>query len=504
LSIRGYCFAHYPKLFSFTQLELVGWFGALKVAFVNAAPNESIEEREGRKAIASFPPLGILYLASVLEQAGIRVSVLDQSAVGYGATETLRWLKKENPDVVGFSSLVSSGRMAGFLSRGIKEINPNTVTLIGNHYATFNPERILKKYSSIDIVVRGEAEETIVDLINCLHTGVDLTRVNGIAFRKDGKTILTHERSLLRDLDLLPFPNRQLLDAEYHCVVAGVNIAPKKFTSVLSSRGCSYSCRFCNCTALGRNFWRPRSATNTLDELLQLESDGYRQLIFVDDNFTSNPKRVIELCRGMRKEKLGMEWIAEGRVDVGSLEMFSEMVAAGLRVLYFGIENANKRLLNYYNKKATPEQAEKAVRTARKAGVDIIVGSFVIGAQDETREEIQNTIDFAKRIPLDIPQFNILCAYPGNDIWNEFVGKGLLDEEKYWEIGVNVSDIAPNAVPLEEIRKMLNKAFSSYVVRPNFLFAQLARTIKSRYRLNMALNSLSQTAAIRENLQKVT
>ena len=115
------------------------------------------------------------------------------------------------------------------------------------------------------------------------------------------------------------------------------------------------------------------------------------------------------------------------------------------------------------------------MRAARKAGVDIIVGSFVIGASDETREEIQNTIDFAKRIPLDIPQFNILCAYPGNDLWEEFVEKGVLDVEKYWEIGVNLSNVVATAVPLEEIRQMLNKAFSSFVMRPKFLFAQAAR-----------------------------
>ena len=180
--------------------------------------------------------------------------------------------------------------------------------------------------------------------------------------------------------------------------------------------------------------------------------------------------------------------------------MFSEMVAAGLRVMYFGIENANQRLLDYYNKKTTPENAEKAVRAARKAGVDIIVGSFVIGASDETREEIQNTIDFAKRIPIDIPQFNILCAYPGSEIWNEFVENGLLDEEKYWETGVNLSNVAPNAVPFEEIRQMLNKAFSSFVMRPRFLFAQAARTIKSSYRLNMVLNNLNQQKNIRKNL----
>ena len=271
-----------------------------------------------RKAIASFPPLGILYLASVLEQEGIEVSVLDQPAMGYSVSETVRWLEKKDPDVVGFSALASSGHIAGLLSRKIKEKNPDIVTLIGNHYATFYAERILRTHPSIDIVVRGEAEETIVDLAKHLNSGDDLTQVNGIAFRKEGKIILTPERSLLKNLDSLPFPNRKLLSAEYHCRIANVNVSPKKFTSIISSRGCSYSCRFCNCAAIARNSWRARSAMNTLEELRHLESEGYKQLLFVDDNFTLNPTRVIELCRGIRKEKLDIEWIAEGRVDVRS------------------------------------------------------------------------------------------------------------------------------------------------------------------------------------------
>jgi radical SAM superfamily enzyme YgiQ (UPF0313 family) len=172
--------------------------------------------------------------------------------------------------------------------------------------------------------------------------------------------------------------------------------------------------------------------------------------------------------------------------------------------MYFGIENANQRLLDYYNKKATPEQAEKAVRTARKAGVDIIVGSFVIGASDETREEIQKTIDFAKRIPLDIPQFNILCAYPGNDLWEEFVEKGVLDVEKYWEVGVNLSNVVATAVPLEEIKQMLNKAFSSFIMRPKFLFTQTAKTMKSRYRMNMILNNINRAINVGKDLHDLT
>jgi anaerobic magnesium-protoporphyrin IX monomethyl ester cyclase len=475
----------------------------LKFCFVNAAPNEGIDEREGRKSVASFPPLGIVYLATILSEAGVDVSVLDQAAMGFSASKTVRWVEKENPDVIGFSALASSGRMATLLSSRVKETNPNVTTLVGNHYATFNAERILKKYPAMDIVVRGEAEETIVELARRLENGDDLNQVRGITFRNEKGITSTPDQPLVKDLDKLPFPNRKLLCADYHSLIAGANIAPKKFTGVISSRGCTFGCRFCSCTTLTHNVWRARTAENTLDELQQLEGDGYRQLVFVDDNFTLNPKRVIDLCRGMRREKLDLEWICEGRVDNCSFEMFREMVAAGLRVLYLGIENANQRILDYYNKKITPKQAETAVRTARKAGVDVIVGSFIIGAPDETRSEIQSTIEFAKRVPLDLAQFNILGAHPGNDIWNEFVGKGLLNADEYWETGIAVSEIAPAAVPLDEVRRVVNKAFFRQVTRPRFLAGQFARTVKSPYRMNVLLSNLSRISGINEDLHNV-
>jgi radical SAM superfamily enzyme YgiQ (UPF0313 family) len=475
----------------------------LKYCFINAAPNEGIDEREGKKSIASFPPLGVLYLATMLEQVGVDVAVLDQAAMGYTISDVLNWVEKENPDVVGFSALASSGRMAALLSSKVKNRNPNITTMIGNHYATFNAERILRKYPSVDIVVRGEAEETIVEFAKCKRHEGDLKQVKGLAFRNANGITLTPDQPLVKDLNALPFPNRKLLRSEYHSLMAGANIAPKKFTALLSSRGCAFGCRFCSCTTLTYNVWRARSAENTLKELKQLADEGYKQLVFVDDAFTLNPRRVIELCRGMRREKLDFEWICEGRVDSCSFEMLREMVAAGLKVLYFGIENANQRILDYYNKKITPRQAEIAVKTARKAGVDVIVGSFIMGAADETRAEIQNTINFAKRVPIDIPQFSILGAHPGNEIWNEFVANGLLNADEHWETGVAVAEISPTAVPLDEIKQVINKAFFDNITRPRFLLGQLARTIKSPYRMRVALHNLSRLNGITEDLHEV-
>lgn len=476
----------------------------MKFSLINANPNCDIDDREGEKSIAAFPPLGLLCLASVLKKEDFEVSILDQPAQGLSLKETLNWIKRENPDVVGFSTLTSSGRNAALISEKAKENNPNLIVVFGNHHATFNASRILRKYPSVDIIVRGEGEKTIVKLANCLENNRNLEDVRGISFRENREVISTPDQTLIEDLDSLPFPERNLIDVDYHCIIAGANVAPKKFTSIISSRGCAYGCRFCSCAKLAMNKWRYRSANSTLDELQILANDGYKQLIFVDDSFTMNPKRVKQICKGIKKEKMDIEWICEGRVDNCSYDMLRDMVTAGCKVLYFGIENANQRILNYYNKQITPRQSEKAVKKARKAGIDVIIGSFVLGAPDETREEIQNTIKFSNRIPIDLPQYNILGAHPGNDIWSEFVSKGFIDPDKYWESGIAVCDVYPEAkVSREEIMRFMHDGFFKRIANPTFLIDQAAKTMKSSFRFNIIVKNIIRLNQIRKLVEKV-
>ena len=473
----------------------------MKVCLVSSGSNNNPDSYTTVKAIAAFPPLGLLYLGASLEEKGVEVSVLDQAGQGFTVDQTVDWVLKQNPDVLGFSTLTTSGITSAQTSEKVKQKNPNIKTVMGNHHATFNAERILKQYQSVDIVIRGEGEQTFSQLIDSLNKSKDLSKLKGITYRK-GETIVSNEdQPLIEDLDAVPFPDRKLLDVEYHCMIAGANAAPKKFTSVLSSRGCTYHCRFCNCAGIARNKWRSRSAENTIKELCELESEGYKQVLFVDDSFTLNPKRALEICRGIRKEKLDLQWICEGRVDNCSRELFQEMSKAGLKILYFGIESANQRILDYYHKTITPQKSENAVRTARKAGVDVIVGSFVVGAPDETRAEIQNTINFAKRMPIDLPQFGVLAAYPGNDIWREMQTKGYINENEYWETGVSVSQVCPTAVPEVEIKEMINQAFFDFVKRPKYLLHALFKTIKSSYRRNVISSNINRLSEIKEEFR---
>jgi radical SAM superfamily enzyme YgiQ (UPF0313 family) len=470
----------------------------MKVSFINPRPNEL-----HTTMLNSSPPLGILYIASMLRNAGIEVSALDQGSGAYSMKQVVDWIMKENPDILGFSTLLSSSFTAPKIAKEIKKKNPNIVILFGNHHATFNAERILLKYPYVDIVVRGEGEQTCFELVNCLSEKKCLKEVLGITFRLNNQIISNPDRPLLNDIDSLPFPERDLLQDEYHNTTIGIKVAPKKFTSVLSSRGCPFKCRFCSCTNFTHNLWRSRSIPNILEELHFLVSQGYKQIMFVDDNFTLNQKRVIELCHRMRKEKIDLEWICEGRVNQSSYIMFQEMVKAGCRMMYFGIESASQKVLDYYNKGINPKQTERAVANARKAGVDVIVGSLIIGAPNETKDDIDKTLRFTQRLKIDIPQINILEVFPGNAIWEEFINKGLLNEEKYWETGVCIPEIYPNAVPLNELWQILHNYYKSYLRRPQYILKQILLTMRSLYRLNVVFNNISRTKTIVDSINNL-
>jgi len=476
----------------------------MKFSFINPGPNPELPIEDVKKMVGAAPPLGMLYIATYLRKNGVEISIIDEAAQGYSLKDTVDWVKKEDPDILGFSTCSSSGRKAALLAEKVKQENPNVNVVFGNFFATFNAERILRKYPFVDFIVRGEGEQTSLELAKCLEKGGDLKQVLGINFRNNSQIVSTPDRELIKDIDSLPFPDRKLLDVEYHNTTAGVVVAPKKFSNFVTSRGCVYRCRFCGCRRLARTLWRARSVDNIMEEMHLLSSQGYKQFMFVDDNFTLNPKRVIKLCRRLKNEKVDIEFFAEGRVDHCPQEMLQEMVRANCKMIYFGIENGTQKVLDYYDKQITPQQAMDAVKRARNVGIDVIVASFIVGAPHETRQEIWNTIKFAQKLQVDIPQFNILATFPGTDIWEELKTLGLVDEEKHWEIGVMVSEVSPDTVPAKEIEQMIHDGYQQFFIRPDYIVKQLAKIAKSSYRLNVLINNLKRAEAVADGIKMVT
>ncbi len=477
---------------------------SMKFSFINPGPNPELPIEDVKKMVGAAPPLGMLYIATYLRENGVDTSIIDEAVQGYSLKETVDWVKKENPDILGFSTCSATGRKAALIAEKVKQENPNVLVTFGNFFATFNAERILKKYPFVDYIIRGEGEHTSLELVKCLEQDGDLKKVLGINFRNNGNIISTDDRPLIKDVDSLPFPDRELLDVDYHNTTAGIVVAPKKFSSFVTSRGCVFRCRFCGCRRLARNLWRSRSVDNIMEELHILSSQGYKQFLFVDDNFTLNTKRVIKLCNRLRKEKVDIEFFAEGRVDNCPRDMLQEMSRANCRMMYFGIENGTQKVLDYYDKQTTPQQAVVALKKAKKAGIDVTVASFILGAPHETRQEIWDTLKFAQKIEADIPQFNILATFPGTDIWEELKMQGLVDEEQHWETGVMVSEVSPDAVPAKEIEQMIHEGYQRFFIRPDYIVKQLLRIGTSSYRFNVLLNNLKRAQTVAESVKTVT
>ena len=154
--------------------------------------------------------------------------------------------------------------------------------------------------------------------------------------------------------------------------------------------------------------------------------------------------------------------------------------------------------------RTTTQQAVDALKAAKKAGIDVTVASFILGAPHETRQEILNTLKYAQKIEADIPQFNILATFPGTDIWEELKMQGLIDEEKHWETGVLVSEVSPDAVPAKEIEQMIHDGYQRFFIRPEYIVKQLLRIGTSSYRFNVLLNNLKRATTVAEGIRDVT
>jgi len=428
-----------------------------------------------------FPPMGILYLATYLSENNFDVSILDQFARGYSINKTLKWIKREDPDILGFSTITTAGTgiTSAIIAKKVKEeINPNVKILFGNYHATFNDYRILKKYSFIDACVRGEGEKSLLEIAEKLEKGQGFEDIRGVTYRNNERIIRNNDRPLIENINELPFPNRKLLgNVEYKSEVEGLDIALGKFTSAASSRGCSFKCTFCSSSKFW-NKWRPRSPENIVQELSILENQGYQDLIWVDDNFTINKKRLMKLSNLVRKEKIDLNWMAEGRVTQSSRELLTAMKLMGCKILSYGVESGSQRILDYYNKKINLNQVYNAIKNSKKVGIDIILANFIVGAPIETREEIIETLNLSLKLDIDFPQFHILGIIPGNWIWDQMVKEKRIDPDECWEVGTAVLSI-----PLSEIMARIRATYRKFMQRPSYISRQILKTLRSRYRL---------------------
>ena len=413
-----------------------------------------------------YPPLGLLYIASYLKKSdlAVDVTVMDSNILDWHYDDFEGYFKKERPDLVGLGSFTPSIFDVFSTLELIKKCLPDTITVVGGTHTTLYPEETIAN-KDVDFVVAGEGEIVFKKLVEKLiNEREDFNEIEGVSYKNDGKVFLSEKRAFIKDLDILPHPDRTLLDfSRYTCVVGKQAV----LATVMSTRGCPNKCTYCNSPSSG---YRYRSAANIIDELEDIRKLGINEILFFDDLFNLNKKNVFELCRIMKEREMKFSWSFRGTI-AGVDDKFLKIIKdAGCERIQFGIETSTDEALRKLKKKLTVEKIINVVNLCKENKVTT-VGNFLIGLPDDTEEAIQHTFDFAESLPLDYVQYSVLIPYPGTEVYEEGLRTGFFSNDFWREFARKpVKDFEPKVfdqnVSRDRLFELMKKGFKSFYFRP--------------------------------------
>jgi anaerobic magnesium-protoporphyrin IX monomethyl ester cyclase len=382
-----------------------------------------------------YPPLGLCYLKSPLVADGHTVRVVDGEASGLSLPQILALVEDFKADMVGIQVVSPLWETAKTMAAAIKE-RFGIPIMAGGPHMTLTAMESMREAPAIDYVVTSEAEDSTRDLVRALFQGNsnDIDKVPGLLYRTaSGEIRTTPPRTLRADVDHLLFPDRSDLDhSKYLFSVPGAGI--RRFTTLITSRGCPYNCTFCTEPLMYGRTTRFRSATNVVDEIQEFhDKHQINHFIFVDDTLTTRKERIMDMCAQLKERKLDITWEGWTHVNTVSPDLLKVMHSAGLRRLSFGIESGNAEVLKSLQKNSTLPRVRDAYRWAKEAGIETR-GSVILGLPGDTRESVQETIDFVVNLKeCDHAYFNIAMPYPGTEIRRQALageaGVRLLTEE---------------------------------------------------------------------------
>ena len=416
---------------------------------------------DNRVKIMAFPPLGIETLAPVVRQHGHRVRMFDTCHPRMKMVDIIRAMDEEQPNVIALSFLSTTTYPdAKTMAAELKSAAPDIPIIMGGVFASMNAEYILKDCPQDDCIGVGEGEELLPDYLDNMN---DPGSVAGLVWRDGNRVITNLSRPLLRDLDQFPYPDRTSLPIDYieslPLDVPAV-LSLDKFCTIQTSRGCPYGCIYCDIPSLSNGKWRHRSAEHVLGEMQQLNDAGYRSIYLTDDHFLLKRKRIHDICSGIIERGLEFTWGCEGRVDSAVVDQLPIMSRANCTFLAYGVEAGTQKILDRLNKNLTLEQIEYGVSQAKRQGIKRAHGFFLVGSPGETEEDIMESFRFAARLKLDTFGFNRLCVYRGTPLWQEYIDRGIIDDERDWYKWFKCSDIDPTVLPGEVVNRARMKGYA--------------------------------------------
>lgn len=343
------------------------------------------------------PPLGLAYIAAVLEREGMAVDLIDAPVERLTPSGVMDRIGDFTPDVIGITSTTTFFNNAREMADIIKKRKPEVPIIMGGNHITAHPEEILK-HSCFDLAVLGEGEVTILELLNAISGRRNIESVKGIAYRKDAKLCITPKRERIRDLDSLPFPARHLLPINRYSPMPNDEYRLPK-TAMITSRGCPYHCIFCDHNVYGNLYTSYTPPRIVLEMKHLVETYGIRDIAFVDSLFAISTEKVEGFLKELEKEKIDVTWTCTIRCDTMDRSLLKRMKEAGCWRVRIGIESGNEEILRFIKKGMSKEEIERVVGWADEVGLQP-KAFFMLGHCPDTRETMEETIQFARSIPL--------------------------------------------------------------------------------------------------------
>ena len=432
--------------------------------------------RGSESSASKLPNLGVAFVAAFLIEHGHHVSIIDGIVVDISTNDVVKMA--EGYDIVGVTAVSTYVVRSLEVVRQLKKTYPDKPLLVGGPHVTILPETLLR--GGADYAVIGEGELTTLELVQHLKAGGGPpAKIPGVGYLDGDSYRFTGPRAKIDPLDKVPPPARDLLPMHlYDCSASRSNRHPSH--SLFTSRGCPGVCSFCSKKTFGSKV-RYFSVRRIVEEFFILRDKYAAQDIAIwDDNFASNEEIVQSVCEELIKRNFDLTWSIEARVDCVSRQTLEMLKSAGCNYIAYGFESGTQRILDYINKRTTLDTIRETVRMTKEVGIPIR-GYFMLGFPTETAEEMQNTINFAKELDVEVASFTLFTPLPGTVEYRRAQESGQFDPEYFLHSIIpefNFPDkpvYVPAGMTAQELLRIHKGAYSSYYFRPKMLLRHLSK-----------------------------
>lgn len=452
---------------------------------------------------SSLPHIGVAYLAANLDRNRLDIRIIDCPAEHISLNKLASMMAEFQPHYAGFTAMTLQIGEAHTAAKAVKRNVPGVVNIVGGYHVSAIPIETLDRYPEFDYGVYGEGEVTTQLLLDAIDAGPDpdvLKKIDGICYRWNGVTRVTKERAFIHDLNALKHPAYELMPMESYVGFYNMFMKPCPTVPISTGRGCPFKCIFCF-KATGDHY-RTRSIPSVIDEMERdIKDFGVKEFVVTDESFMLHRDRVFELCDTMMEKGLSKKvgWICQSRVDHTEPEMLARMKKAGCRVISYGIESGNPQILKNIKKGITLERALQAVKWTNEAGI-LTDTNFIIGHPGDTRETINQTINFSVKLDPNMASFALLVPFPGTEVSrmaNNKEGGLKLISNDYARFGKQVGGAMElEDIPRSELEQFHRKAYIRFYIRPSKI-KNLFRVVDVKMMMLMAWHTFVTKLGLR-------